>query len=338
MRRLLASLLIAAIGAGDYSGPALRPTLSDPGAVRMTLVPLDASDPARRRVGPLRLLAAWRLESRDPAFGSWSALAAHGPFLTFVSDAGAVFRLRMAALRPVGAQWRDLPAGPGPAAEKEHRDSEGLAIDPATGRAWVTFEHRHSIWRYAPGFTRAERAVFPPEMQGWASNGGGEAIVRRADGSFIVFEEGRRAPGFRTGLIWAGDPTEPGARPPARFAYRPGDGFRVTEAAELPDRRLLLLERRLGLPSTVRLVLVEADAIRPGARVAGRVLATFAPPLLADNFEALAVARESGRTILWIASDDNFSRLQRSLLMKFVFDEREKPAGETPTGAMPVRR
>jgi hypothetical protein len=329
VRRLLVSLLLAGFCVGDYSGPSLRPVLRGPGVVRMTPVPLDSANPARRLVGPLRLIGAWRLSSPNRAFGSWSALAVDGPWLTFVSDAGGIFRLKMDGQRPVAAMWGDLPAGPGPGggAEKEMRDSEGMAIDPATGRAWVTFEHYNSIWRYAPGFARAERAAFPPAMQGWSANSGAEAIIRRRDGSFLVFEEGRRAPGPRMGLIWSGDPTARETPPPARFAYTPAPWFRVTDGAELPDGRLLLLERKLGLPSIVRLVLVEAAAIRPEARVAGRLLATFAPPLLADNFEALAIGREDGRTILWIASDDNFSILQRSLLMKFALDEQQKPAG-----------
>lgn len=332
MRYLLASLLLAGLCVGDYAGPPLRPILHGPGVVRMTRLALDASNPGRRRLGGLVFLAAWRLDSANPAFGSWSALAVRGPWLTFVSDAGGIFRLKLAGLRPVAAQWGDLPAGPGPAAEKDFRDAEGLAIDPASGRAWVTFEHFHSIWRYAPGLARVEASVFPPAMRGWSDNGGAEAVVRRRDGSFVVFQEGRRTPGDRDGLIWAGDPTAPGAAPPARFAYRPGDLFRVTDAAELPDGRMLVLERKLGLPATARLVMVAAGAIRPGARVEGTLVAAFEPPVLADNFEALAIGREGGRTIVWIASDDNFSRLQRSLLLKFVLDEHEKPAGTTPTG------
>jgi hypothetical protein len=37
--------------------------------------------------------------------------------------------------------------------------------------------------------------------------------------------------------------------------------------------------------------------------------------------EALSVTRELGRTIVWIASDDNFSPLQRTLLLKFALDQ-----------------
>lgn len=331
MRRLIVSLLIAYLGAGDYSGDALRPILHGSGTVRLSALPLDSAEPARRRIGPLELIGAWRMDSPNPAFGSWSALTVDGPWLTFLSDAGGVFRLRMDGLRPAAAAWRDLPDGPGPGAEKKFRDSEAMVRDPTSGRVWIAFEQRHSIWRLTPDLARVEAKVFPPAMQGWRNNGGAEAMVRLADGRFLVFEEGRADDQPKDGLIFAGDPVATGA-PPQRFRYRPAPGFRVVDSAELPDGRLLVLERKLGLPSTSRLTMVPAGAIRPGALVSGRLVALFAPPVLADNFEAIAVAREGGRTIVWLASDDNFSRLQRSLLLKFALVEQQKPAGRAPAG------
>ena len=41
----------------------------------------------------------------------------------------------------------------------------------------------------------------------------------------------------------------------------------------------------------------------------------------ADDMEALAIERAGGRTIRWLASDDNFSALQRMLLLKFELKE-----------------
>lgn len=325
-------MLLLTFAVGDYAGEPVRQVLQGPGTVRITRLALDPDDPGRSRIGALRLLAAWELTSQARAFGSWSGLVVDQGWLTFLSDAGGVFRLRLAGVTPVAAEWRDLPDGPGPAFEKRFRDSEGLALDPASGRLWVSFEHRNSIFRFAPRFTRAEAAVFPPAMQDWPTNGGAEAIARLADGRFLVFEEGRRAPGPRAGLIFAGDPTDSRTPPPQRFAYVPAAGYRVTDAAELPDRRLLVLERRIAQPWTARLTVLERDSVRPGATVSGRLLAFFAPPVLHDNFEALAVSTEAGRTIIWLASDDNFSPLQRSLLLKLTFAERQKPAGETPTG------
>ena len=68
---------------------------------------------------------------------------------------------------------------------------------------------------------------------------------------------------------------------------------------------------------TARLVVIDRDAIRPGASVTGREIATLAAPLLHDNYEALAVTREAGATIVWIASDDNREWFEQSLLLKF---------------------
>ena len=42
--------------------------------------------------------------------------------------------------------------------------------------------------------------------------------------------------------------------------------------------------------------------------------------MIHDNFEALALGREGGHDVLWIASDDNQAFWQRSLLLKFRLD------------------
>ena len=57
-----------------------------------------------------------------------------------------------------------------------------------------------------------------------------------------------------------------------------------------------------------------------GAIVERVEIATFRAPIIADNLEAMSLTREGGRTILWIASDDNYNPLQRTLLLKFALD------------------
>jgi hypothetical protein len=61
-------------------------------------------------------------------------------------------------------------------------------------------------------------------------------------------------------------------------------------------------------------------ALRTGELLQGEEIASFAPPVTTDNYEALSVTREGRRTIVWIASDDNFIDLERTLLMKFALD------------------
>jgi hypothetical protein len=54
-----------------------------------------------------------------------------------------------------------------------------------------------------------------------------------------------------------------------------------------------------------------------GGEIAGREVAAHEAPLTVDNMEGLSVTQDGGSTIVSLASDDNFSPLQRSLLLKF---------------------
>ena len=62
-------------------------------------------------------------------------------------------------------------------------------------------------------------------------------------------------------------------------------------------------------------------ASAPARRSRGARSRALQPPLTVDNMEALSVTVENGRTIVWIASDDNFFPLQRTLLLKFALVE-----------------
>ena len=107
-------------------------------------------------------------------------------------------------------------------------------------------------------------------------------------------------------------------------------GYSVTDAAELPDHRVVVLMRRFsaaaGLSSltpgfSAAVALFDPGEIQAGATIRLDVLAMLAPPLTVDNMEALAVERRGTRTLLWIASDDNFFVAQRTLLLCFALRE-----------------
>ena len=292
--------------------------------IRAAPVMLDPADPAVTRVGALRFLGGWVLTSTDRRFGGISSLVERDGRFVALSDEGVLIRFRMRRGRISEAGLRALPAGPGQVADKAHRDSESMQQDPASGRFWVGFEGVNEIWRYGPGFAAAEAHAAPAAMRGWPGNGGAEAIARLADGRFIVFSEEAPGPdGSTEALLFPGDPTDPGADP-IRFGYRPPAGYAVTDAGQLPDGRIVLLNRRFTVMEGVSCVVTIADPreIAAGRAWQPRELARLRPPLRVDNMEALSIDREQGRTILWIASDDNFNPLQRTLLMKFALDER----------------
>jgi hypothetical protein len=321
--RVLASCLLLLLLLPSWSGWTRLPELRPGAKITLSPVPLVAGDPSRRRLGALAYLGGVELRSADPAFGGYSAMIADGDRLTLLSDGGELLRLELSRdLHLRAALAGRLPQGPGTGWTKEDRDTESLTRD-AAGRLWVGYEVHNAIWRYAPGFAAVQAHAQPPAMAHWHKAGGPEAMTRLIDGRFLVISETTpwRGPSGRAALLFDGDPTMPGAQP-VRFGYRPQPGYDVSDAASLPDGRVLVLNRRFVPPYgwSAALDLFDPAAIAPGRLVGGKLLARFDGATTHDNYEALGVTREGRDTILWLASDDNQSWLQRSLLLKFRLD------------------
>ncbi|MGR6329412.1 esterase-like activity of phytase family protein [Sphingomonas sp. XXL09] len=333
--RILFVILAVSLVVPGWTGEPRLALLGDRPKLIASRVALDPRDPSRTRLGALTYLGGVVLRSLDPAFGGYSSLAVVGDRFTLLSDGGNVVAFTMEGdWRPRALAFRNLPAGPGIGWDKRDRDTESLVLDPATGRSWIGYENYNAIWRYAPGFARAERWRNPPAMKNWPVNGGPESLARLPDGRFVTISEtghvppsrwhGSRRDRLRTrdALIFAGDPTLDSA--PSFFAYAPEGRFDPADATALPNGDLLVLERDFRLPYRFhnRLALISAAQIHAGAIARGRTLAYLDAPLIHDNFEGIAVSREGGATIIWIVSDDNQSLLQRTLLLKFRLDPR----------------
>ncbi|THD35613.1 MAG: esterase-like activity of phytase family protein [Sphingomonas sp.] len=321
-KRLILMTVLAL--ATSWSGPERRPILGTRADIEATPVALDPGDPKRTRVGALTYLGGVALWSHDGAFGGFSSMSIAGDRFTLLSDGGTIARFRMDAKFRISEPWfGDLPAGPGLGWDKSDRDSESMTVDPGSGQVWVGFERYNQIWRYAPGLTLPAAMAAPRAMAGWDDNGGAESMVRLRDGRFLVVAETTNRPGShaRQALLFDGDPV---VHPNNgfRFGYLPPDGYDPSDATQLPDGRILVLNRKLALPFawSAVLTLIHPRALKPGAIVAGTEIARFAAPLTVDNFEGLAVTREGPATILWMVSDDNLFVFQRTLLMKFRLD------------------
>lgn len=297
---------------------------SAPQGVTATPVPLDPHDPGRMGVGRLRYLGGWVLKGSDRRFGGISSMTVEDGHFVMLSDGGVVTRFRFAGSGPVtDYAMRELPDGPGDGSRKIDRDSESSTYDPASGHVWAGFETRNQIWRYTRGFASADGHAAPQAMADWPNNEGAEAMVRLHDGRFLVFAETRTCQdGSHLALLFAGDPVEqPNA---VRFCYRgPGAGFAPTDAAELPDGRVILLHRRFGVTAgfAAALSVIDPRAIRPDATLDSTPLATLAPPLTVDNMEAIAITPSPRGPVLWIASDDNYFFAERTLLMAFALPQ-----------------
>lgn len=282
-------------------------------------VVLDTNDPNRRRVGALVFRRGWVLRSATPRFGGLSAMHVDNGVVTAVSDTGDALAFPLPGTASELRMWiAALPVPYGSALRKRNRDTESLAI--AGDTLWVGFERNHLIARYRHG--RLQGFQRRQEMRRWPGNAGAEAMVRLPDGRFIVFAEDRESRPVSRVLLFDGDPSVAGTRA-LEAGYRRTPDYRPTDAALLPDGRLMILNRRAswlgGLGA--RLVIADLPAWRAGARIEGREVATLEAPLTVDNMEALSVTVEGGRTIVRIASDDNFMRIQRTLLLEFELEE-----------------
>ena len=110
-----------------------------------------------------------------------------------------------------------------------------------------------------------------------------------------------------------------------RFVFQARDGYRPSDAALLPNGRIVVLLRgiELGLPLSFPALLVVADPrdIAEDTVLPSRLLAKIEEPFPSDNFEGLTVVDEKdGNWSLWLISDDNFASYQRTLLLKLRWD------------------
>jgi hypothetical protein len=322
MRRPFIFLLPVLLGqCVDGSMPALMSSVPDqPIEISSEPLALDTTLPNRRRIGALTLKGAWHLTSTTRSFGGFSALDVDGNRITALGDAGTILRFRLGRFgNASNASLVGVPKRCGPFSHKYDNDTESLAHDPDRQHWWIGFEWRNALCKTNADFSNGEVVSAPSAMASWRKKQGPESMTRLADGRFLLIAEGaQKGSEVRPLVLFDRDPTDPAAVA-TTLAYRPPAGFKPTDVAQLPDGRVLVLTRRFAIWSlfTSKLVLLDAIPATPNGVLQGRVIAHFESPVLADNFEGLSVTVENGKPIIWIISDDNFMRWQRTLLLKF---------------------
>ena len=140
----------------------------------------------------------------------------------------------------------------------------------------------------------------------------GGAAARRAV-LIAVTERSLDAQGNHRSYLLNGDKV-------VRSSVKRSDDFDVSDCTILPPADLLLLERSYSRLRNIRMRIrrIPLALIKPDTLVDGKVLivADFAYQI--DNMEGIAVHRTAdGETIITLVSDDNFSFIQRNLLLQF---------------------
>lgn len=325
MKRLL---LLAVVVIGLAPGTFLR----TPGGTRDDVAVVTIT-PRPERIGvrgELQLTGAWELTSPHGRFGGFSALAAMpGGRLIAGTDRGFLLDLDLSDGTPRAVPGSYRFVGISGRGRKEVVDLESLTRDPATGTLWGGFEFDNLVLRWTTDGTRTITA--PPEIADWDLNSGAEAMVRLADGRFLLIEEGDHEgiEGQHQAFLYPGEPAEGGSPLVSHFAA-PG-GYDPVDVTELPDGRLLILLRRVRyfIPARFDTAIMIADpkAIRPGAVWRGRMIQRLEGGIFADNFEGIAYvpsAADPAKGNIWLISDNNFSVFQRSLLLRFAWPGKEE--------------
>jgi hypothetical protein len=290
--------------------------------VKLIPFEFDPRSPERKQFGALTLMGAFQLDSKDKRFGGLSGLTIVDGKLYAISDRSYWLSARVvsdgdgALVDLVAWQIAPMLTPADTPVSGSLADAEALTRAP-DGSFLVAFEGRHRIWRYdAPPrtFTSIPKPIPVPAALAQAPrNGGLEGLTSLPDGRLLALtEEFANPDGSFKGWLIDGSQF-------AELAYLPAQGFHVTDCAALKNGDVLVLERRyvpFGVLSA-RLTIVDGKAVKAGAKLTGRELLKIEPPLVTENFEALAVQETAKGTMIYLVSDDNYNPFQQTLLLQF---------------------
>jgi hypothetical protein len=294
-----------------------------------SIAAFDPREPARTRFGALAFRGGLVLDSPHRHFGGLSSLrvAADGRNFLALSDKGYWLRGQIVYRdgRPIAIEQAEMAPLLGRDRRPLHRrgwyDSEALAEDGGT--LYVAIERVTEIVRfdYAREGLRARGhpIAVPSAIKRLPYNKSIECLVMAPKGTplagtlIAISERGLDAQGNLLGFLIGG-------RRGGSFALKRTDEFDVSDCALTPRGNLLVLERRFswlqGLAMRIRSIALAT--IKPGALVDGPELIVADLAQQIDNMEGLSVHRAAdGALVLTLISDDNYSALQRTLLLQF---------------------
>lgn len=324
-------VVVAGLAPRPATARTLEPTPIEVGARPITS--FDPRDPSHVRYGALEFRSGLVLTSSFRGFGGLSGLRldAAGERFIAISDKGDWFTGRLVYRGRQLAGLADmvsapmLDAGGNRITARRWFDTEALALDGAT--VYVALERVNRILRFdfAHGGVRARghEVPVPPEFGKLPFNRGIESLVmvpkgQRLAGALIAISEAALdAAGDISGFL-IGGPS------PGGFTVRRTANYDISDMALLPSGDLLLLERKFSILEGVgiRIRRIPLAVVAPGALLDGPAIFEVDLGYEIDNMEGLDVhVTADGDTVLTMVSDDNFSLIQRTLLLQFTLVE-----------------
>ncbi len=334
--RAIVTLVGIALAASPWPLPVNAGTrearVAEISSLNVRALPIEAFDPAdrsKKRFGALEFRSGLILTSAFKGFGGLSAIrvGADGASFTAFSDKGDWFTGTIVYSGKVMTGVADVKSAPmlgedgKPIQSKGWFDSESLTFDGQI--AYVGLERVNRILRFdfARGgiLSRSQVVTAPPAIARLPYNKGLEALsfvpkgLPLAGTLIAISERGLDKSGNLLAFL-IGGPS------PGQFTVRRSADFDISDCALLPSGELLLLERKLSFVSGIgiRIRRIPLSALKPGALVDGPSIFEADLGDEIDNMEGLDVHRDAdGDLVLTMISDDNFSMLQRTLLLQF---------------------
>lgn len=332
---------------------AVAKTVGESVSLSASAVPLQGVNPSRKTIGDLTFVGGFHLTSPDKRLGGLSGLdISEDGNLLAISDQGDFVWIELAndGVKPTGARIASLHDATGaPLHGKSTADAEGLAY--MDGLALVSFEGEHRILAFDLDKCGAEARGVPIAT---GRHGGDlpSAFARQKlkVGGNTGLEGLALAPGW---FVFSGLESKSGeASPLSARAIEAAPEFDLAIGKGMPpvvgldilpdgpdgrDLRVFSLHRSTRALDTNVISLVETRFTReldqanlPANRMSeiqerartrfrpasSRVLAQMNVFVTIDNYEGVAARQmPDGRVRLYVISDDNFSKKQRTLLM-----------------------
>jgi hypothetical protein len=289
----------------------------------------DPRDPSHVRYGSLEFRSGLMLTSPFRGFGGLSGLRLDrkGEQFIAVSDKGNWFTGRLTYRGKSLTGLADVTSAPMLDSDGKKitargwYDSESLALDGST--VYVGIERVNQILRFdfSKGgiLSRGQAMPVPQELSKLPFNKGLESLVfvpkgQPLGGTLIgISERGLDGAGNIKGFL-IGGPS------PGQFTVKRSGNFDVSDTVLLPSGDLLLLERKFSMLEGVgiRIRRIRLSAVAPGAVIDGPAIFDVDLGYEIDNMEGIdSHVTEDGETVLTLVSDDNFSMIQRTLLLQF---------------------
>jgi hypothetical protein len=293
----------------------------------------DTRDHQHVRFGSLEYRSGLILTSRFRGFGGLSGLRldAKGERFISISDKGSWFTGRILYRGREMTGLDDVEAAPmlgpdgRPITARGWFDSESIALDGPL--VYIGIERVNQVLRFdfSKGFTRSRGEVvpLPAAARKLPYNKGLEALVMVPKGLplagtlIAISERGLDRDGNLIAFL-VGGPT------PGQFSVRRTNNFDISDAVLLPSGELLVLERKFSWLAGVgiRIRRIALKSVAPGAVVDGPSIFDADLGHEIDNMEGIdAHVTPEGDTVLTMVSDDNFSMIQRTLLLQFTLVE-----------------